>query len=41
MQRPKKPQELRVKIFADGAEKDGILALYREPWIKGFTRTRP
>ncbi len=34
---PKKPHELRVKIFADGAEKEGILALCKEPWIKGFT----
>ena len=28
---------LRTKIFADGAELDGMLALYREPHIKGFT----
>jgi transaldolase len=28
---------LRVKLFADGAELDGMLALYREPYIKGFT----
>jgi transaldolase len=26
-----------VKIFADGADLDGILALYRNPLIKGFT----
>jgi transaldolase len=26
-----------VKIFADGAELDGILALYKNPLIKGFT----
>jgi transaldolase len=26
-----------VKIFADGAEIDGILALYKNPLIKGFT----
>jgi transaldolase len=37
MPTPKKVQELRVKIFADGAEKEGILSLYQEPYIKGFT----
>lgn len=33
----KKPHELRVKIFADGAEKDGMIALAKEAHIKGFT----
>ena len=28
---------LAVKIFADGADFDGILALYRNPLIRGFT----
>ena len=28
---------LRTKIFADGAELDGMRALAREPFIKGFT----
>jgi len=28
---------LTVKIFADGAELDGMRALYAEPYIKGFT----
>jgi transaldolase len=28
---------LRVKIFADGADFDSILALYKNPLIKGFT----
>ena len=28
---------LHTKIFADGAELDGMLALYRHPHIKGFT----
>jgi len=28
---------LRTKIFGDGAELAGMLALYREPYIKGFT----
>ena len=27
----------QVKIFADGADMDGILALYKNPLIKGFT----
>jgi transaldolase len=29
--------DLEVKIFADGAEYQGMLAMYREPYIKGFT----
>jgi transaldolase len=29
--------DLRVKIFGDGAELAGMLALYRQPYIKGFT----
>jgi transaldolase len=29
--------ELRVKIFADGADKAGMLELYRNPLIRGFT----
>jgi transaldolase len=29
--------DLKVKIFGDGAELDGMLALYRLPHIKGFT----
>jgi transaldolase len=29
--------DLRVKIFADGAELDGMLALYHQPYIRGFT----
>lgn len=28
---------LQVKIFADGADLKGMLDLYRQPWIKGFT----
>ena len=28
---------LKVKIFADGADLDGIRAMYAKPWIKGFT----
>ena len=33
----KKPEELKVKIFADGADRAGILEMYRNPLIKGFT----
>jgi transaldolase len=29
--------ELKVKIFADGADKAGMLEMYRKPYIKGFT----
>jgi transaldolase len=29
--------DLTIKIFADGAELDGMLAMYREPHIRGFT----
>lgn len=30
-------QDLRIKLFADGADLDGMLAMYRKPWISGFT----
>ena len=30
-------EQLNVKIFADGADLDGILELYRNPYTKGFT----
>jgi transaldolase len=30
-------EQLKVKIFADGADLDGILELYRNPRITGFT----
>jgi len=33
----KKLTDLKVKIFADGADKAGMLELYRNPLIKGFT----
>ena len=29
--------ELRIKIFADGADKTGMLEMYDKPYIKGFT----
>ena len=28
---------LRIKLFADGAEKAGMLEMYAKPYIKGFT----
>jgi transaldolase len=34
---PDRVSQLRVKIFADGADLDSILQLARHPWIKGFT----
>jgi transaldolase len=33
----KNVEELNVKIFADGAEKAGMLEMYAKPYIKGFT----
>ena len=32
-----KLSDLKVKIFADGANIEGIKAMYVKPWIKGFT----
>ena len=32
-----RPEFLKVKLFADGADLDGMLAMYRLPYIKGFT----
>ena len=29
--------DLRVKIFADGADKEAMLQMYRQPYISGFT----
>jgi transaldolase len=29
--------DLKIKIFADGADKSGILEMYAKPYIKGFT----
>ena len=29
--------DLKVKIFADGADKAGMLEMYAQPYIKGFT----
>ncbi|MEK9173134.1 MAG: transaldolase [Patescibacteria group bacterium] len=34
---PKKVEELKVKIFADGAERDGMIALAKESFVKGLT----
>lgn len=34
---PSSLTDLRVKLFADGADRDAMLDLYRNPLIKGFT----
>jgi len=33
----KSVNDLTIKIFADGAEKAGMLEMYKKPYIKGFT----
>jgi transaldolase len=33
----KKVDQLKVRIFADGADKAAMLALYDKPFVKGFT----
>ena len=33
----KKVEELKVQIFADGADKAGMLEMYEKPYIKGLT----
>ncbi len=33
----KKIEELKVKIFADGADKTGMLEMYARPYVQGFT----
>jgi transaldolase len=33
----KSVDRLSVKVFADGANLDGMLEMYRQPYIKGFT----
>lgn len=33
----KRLDNLKVKIFADGADKAGMLEMYKQPYIKGFT----
>jgi transaldolase len=30
-------QDLKVKLFADGADKAGMVEMYRKPFVKGFT----
>ena len=30
-------KDLKVKIYADGADKEGMLNLYKNEWVKGFT----
>lgn len=33
----KRPDQFKVKIFADGAEKSGMLEMAAKPWVKGLT----
>src|SRR5689334_3611751 len=33
----KSVNDLKVKLFADGADKAGMLEMYRKPFVKGFT----
>jgi len=33
----KSAADLKVKLFADGADLEGMLKMYAKPWIKGFT----
>ncbi len=33
----KNVSDLSIKLFADGADKAGMLKMYANPWIKGFT----
>jgi transaldolase len=33
----KRVEDLKVKLFADGADKAGMLEMYAKPYIKGFT----
>ena len=33
----KRIEDLSIKIFADGADKEGMLEMYSKPYIKGFT----
>jgi transaldolase len=37
VERPVAASELRVKVFADGADLEGIRSLYSNPLIQGFT----
>src|ERR1044071_7556028 len=37
MPAPTPLKDLKVKIYADGADKEGMLALYKNPLVKGFT----
>ena len=30
-------ETLKVKIFADGADKNGMIEMYEKPYIKGLT----
>ena len=34
---PRHPKDLEIKVFADGADLDGIREMAENPLIKGFT----
>jgi transaldolase len=33
----KKIEDLRIRLFSDGADLPGILEMYAKPWVRGFT----
>ncbi len=33
----RKIEELRIRLFSDGADLPGILEMYSRPWVRGFT----
>ena len=33
----KRVSELKIAIYADGADKSAMLDIYKNPWVKGFT----
>ena len=33
----KRIEDLRIKLFADGADKAGMLEMARLPYVRGFT----
>ncbi len=37
MTHSKSPENLKIKLFADGAQLTAMLELYRNPCIRGFT----
>ena len=37
MMLPHSLEDLKIQIYADGADKEGIIEMYQNPFIKGFT----